>query len=535
MTDRTKRLRRPTRGVLTVHLLMIALIVLPHPVVPATITVDGQTGDDPGTCDLVEAIQNAEDDAQTHVDCLAGSGDDEIVLTENVVLTASEDGLPNDGTGLPRIDGADGNAITIQGNGFTIRRDLSSSDKFRLFSVSEYGDLTLNDVKLTGGLISATDQDSLGGAIFNRRGTVTLNNSTVSGNAASADPSYPNAYGGGIYNIGVLTVTDSTISDNRAESLGPVLAGVPNVGGGGISNCIVDCSGSANPQLTLTSSTISGNTAESAPGNDYIQPTAYGGGIFGPAGDLTVTNSTISDNRAIATGLFGPGAVGGGLEIQDGFLTLTSSTVSNNLVSAVGDNPLEGAAGLDYFGFTSGGVYVEDSVFGNHPGQANCYGIEVIHDGGNNLADDSSCGPIPSTLTGLSSVLTNNGGPTETHALVGASTAIDNAGTCGLLVDQRGEVRPADACDSGAYEVQPCAAPDGDSFEIADGTMISTEVTIETCTVITTAGTLDVFGGGHLILRTAGWVELGNGVVIDGMGNALTIEIDSGITMPDEQ
>jgi hypothetical protein len=56
--------------------------------------------------------------------------------------------------------------------------------------------------------------------------------------------------------------------------------------------------------------------------------------------------------------------------------------------------------------------------------------------------------------------LQNNGGPTETHALLPGSVAIDRIpeAACDLDTDQRGEPRPACEewrCDVGAFEVQP--------------------------------------------------------------------------------
>lgn len=48
--------------------------------------------------------------------------------------------------------------------------------------------------------------------------------------------------------------------------------------------------------------------------------------------------------------------------------------------------------------------------------------------------------------------LSNNGGPTPTHALQDGSPAIDAAGICGLVTDQRGALRDDGLCDSGAYE-----------------------------------------------------------------------------------
>ena len=94
---------------------------------------------------------NANDDVQTHVDCLAGSGADTIVLS-GITYTLTE---PYDGfSGLPGIT----SPITIEGNDATIARDTSSGEAFRLFEVSGIlqgdevdGDLTLYNTTVTGG------------------------------------------------------------------------------------------------------------------------------------------------------------------------------------------------------------------------------------------------------------------------------------------------------------------------------------------------------------------------------------------------
>ena len=78
-----------------------------------------------------------------------------------------------------------------------------------------------------------------------------------------------------------------------------------------------------------------------------------------------------------------------------------------------------------------------------------------IIDGGNNFADDSSCGSGFTSITpgeDFDSLLADNGGPTQTHALFPDSAAIDAAGNCGLATDQRGRLRNDGACDSGPYE-----------------------------------------------------------------------------------
>ena len=61
--------------------------------------------------------------------------------------------------------------------------------------------------------------------------------------------------------------------------------------------------------------------------------------------------------------------------------------------------------------------------------------------------------------------LANNGGPTQTHALLSGSPALDT-GTCTdhaddtVLTDQRGVIRPqGSACDIGAYELEEVTGP----------------------------------------------------------------------------
>ena len=68
------------------------------------------------------------------------------------------------------------------------------------------GTVSLNNLTIENG-----DDTSgvFGGGIFND-GTLTLTNSTVSGNTATY-------YGGGIYNYGTVTLTNSTVSGNSAN------------------------------------------------------------------------------------------------------------------------------------------------------------------------------------------------------------------------------------------------------------------------------------------------------------------------------
>src|SRR5262244_2938822 len=249
----------------------------------ATITV---TTNDPrivpdGQCSLVEAIVNANNDAATFPDCAAGSGPDTIVLPANAKVMLSNSYVTSYNTrfgttvsrpaGLPRIT----SQITIEGNGATIVRQ-GNAPAFGLIDVRGNfdllgsrvtpGDLTLQSVTLSGG-------SSFGGLYSSFGGTVSIENSIVSGNTGS-----------GVSNNGTLTVERSTISGNTGS-------GVSNGGTLNIENSTIsgntDGGVSNGGTLTIANSTISGNTSNSG-----------GGGVSNGGGHLTITNSTISGNRA---------------------------------------------------------------------------------------------------------------------------------------------------------------------------------------------------------------------------------------------
>src|SRR6516165_4748875 len=167
----------------------------------------------------------------------------------------------------------------------------------------------------TGGNRGLAGSAGLGqaGGLYNL-GTLTVNDSTLSGNSAG--------YGGGIYNSGTLTLAGSTLSGNRAYEgagtyngylatltvTGSTLSGNSAMssfyGGGGIYN---------GGTLTVSNSTLSGNTAYDSPG----------GGISS-FGTLTVSNSTLFDNHAYSS------SGGGGIYIYSGMVTVSNSTLSGN-------------------------------------------------------------------------------------------------------------------------------------------------------------------------------------------------------------
>ena len=364
--------------------------------------------------------------------------DAEIVIDNDVELDG-EGNLTVDGGGehADQLDDhrvfsvADG--VTVELDGLVVTGGVSSFE-------SGGGIYSLGTLTLTNSTVSGNTTRRLGGGIFSsgiatRGGMLTLTNSTVSGNTAR--------HGGGIHNHRTLTLKNSTVSGNTAGG-----------GGGGISNA---------GTLTLTNSTVSGNTA------------GDGGGGISNAGPLTLTNSTVSGNTA--------GDGGGGISNAGGPLTLTNSTVSGNTAPTVGGiethgreyqgvlilgtltlssstvagNTQEQGADLG-FGPLSGSFSAINSVIAGACSTAATSDGHNIESPGDTCGFDQGSDQVDVSADDLNlGPLQHNGGPTTTHALLPGSSAIDviPADTCGGDTDQRGEPRPGGTmCDVGAFEVQ---------------------------------------------------------------------------------
>ena len=173
-------------------------------------------------------------------------------------------------------------------------------------------------LSLTDSTVSGNTANS-GGGIYNNYSTLTVTGSIISENIATDD------YGGGIYNNdnSTLSLTDSTVSGNTANSGGGIYnyCSTLTVTGSIISENIAtnDVGGGIycydNSTLSLTDSTVSGNTANS------------GGGIYCYNSTLSLTDSTVSGNTANS---------GGGIYNESGTLTLTNSTISGNTTNYSG-------------------------------------------------------------------------------------------------------------------------------------------------------------------------------------------------------
>ena len=200
--------------------------------------------------------------------------------------------------------------------------------------------------------------------------------------------------GGGAVNSATMRVTNCTFAGNRSTGNGGALR---NVG-----------------DLVVTNSTFNSNTAVSS---GAIASFANSG----PAMTLNIINCTISGNTASDTS-FG---TGGG--ILNG--NLSTGTVSNTIVA---NNTA--ATGTDVSGaFTSGG-----------------HNLIRIATGSTGFINGNN-GDQVGIPAGLDATLKNNGGPTDTIALLSGSTAINNGGANAPSTDQRGAARVG-VSDIGAFE-----------------------------------------------------------------------------------
>src|SRR5277367_1412650 len=300
MADRNRRFA------LTAIAFPLLLLVMSGLARAATFTVSNTT--DPaspmaGDGSLREAITNAN---------TAGG-------TNNIQFNAGVTGTITLGSTLPAI--VSGETLTITGPTTSPGIAISGGNAVQLMVVNAGATLNLQFLTMEDG--SATLGSTFGpagGAIYNN-GTLTVTNSTLSGNQVTNVSGFGSGIGGAIYNNGTLTVTDSTFSGNQATG------GTGTPGGDGLGGAIFNVG-----TLTVTNSTFSGNQATGGagtPGGDGS------GGAIDNDGTLTVTGSTLSGNQA--TGGTGDDGIGFGGAILNGFgtVTVTNSTLSGNSASSL--------------------------------------------------------------------------------------------------------------------------------------------------------------------------------------------------------
>ena len=401
--------------------------------------------------------------------------------------------------------------ITIEGLGADVIT-VSGADTVRVFDVLDDGAATITALTIANGMSPVGGGASValaaklnleqcqltgnqatefgGGAIFND-GEVTVTATQFSLNFAAAD-------GGAIVSNGPLTITDSGFTNNEASLQGGAIAAFGMLS---VQMSTFDVNRGANGgaiaaagQVAITDSTFSTNQATFGGGaissggqltierSTFTQNTASDGGAINATEGLTLINSTFSGNQArfnggavfsdIAANVFinnttianntansddQDGGQGGGIFLTDpqltgrGFVEIANTIIGNNVALLGGvvgniNNP-------DCFGFIDVSAYNLIRTV-----KAQC---QINFDLNNaSLFDvDPLLGP-----------LADNGGPTQTLALLQGSPAIDTGNPATVAtggnscedIDQRGEVRPRNGkgagatprCDIGAFEVQ---------------------------------------------------------------------------------
>lgn len=355
-----------------------------------------------------------------------------------------------------------GKSFTIDG-GPNFRVFLTPAPNNRLMEITG-GNVTLNSLFLQNGRAvgSGFPTNSGGGALVDPGASLTASNCIFSGNMATN--------GGGICNLGTLTLNNCTLSSDSA----------PNNNGGGIYN--------SNGIITLNGCTLSGDSA------------THGGGICNSNGTATLYNCTLAQNNTF-------GGFGGGIE-NDSSLKLINCTLSANNAGSTN--------GSGIYNSPSGAVLVmTNTIVGGNSGLLGS-DISGSYSGVNNFVGS------PPVLSALGSY----GGLTQTMP-PGAGSPVIDAGTDSvtsfLATDQRGLPRLAGAhVDIGAAELQP-----GQVLTTVDSIPGSLRYAI---TYTSAGGVITFVGGlsGQTILLTNGELLLAKNLTIDASGLGGGIGVDGG-------
>ncbi len=333
-------------------------------------------------------------------------------------------GIENTGPGRMSVTGHTefiGNSAlaSIGGGGEALGGAIDNSS---ILSITQ---ATFSFNSATGGSQGSTIFGEAYGGAIESTGTGPISRSTFNGNSATGDT----AYGGAIdFIFGTLSVTDSTFSGNVARSESDSLG---DSFGGGIYNV---------GTLSVTGSTFSGNLAT----NGYD---GYGGGIDND-GTLSVTNSTFNGNSAAGThGNFGGGIADGGI------MSLTYVTADDNSAATGGGVAIN-------FDSTAAGSSIDSIFQNSQGGNVSVVAGSFRSLGHNLFSDDPNVSLDPTDLVNtdpLLSPLESNGGLTQTQALLPGSPAINKGISIkGITTDQRARPRPRHgSTDIGAFQVQP--------------------------------------------------------------------------------
>lgn len=360
---------------------------------------------------------------------------------------------------------------------------IDANNTARVINISTSLPVTITDLTIQGGNAGTAES---GGGILIKNSWHFLNPGTDNFTLTNLNINNNRAYSGaGIdaYSFNTLTITNSVIENNIG-----LANGTWGAWGGGLH--LADAE-----DVYLINSTVRNNSA------------GIGGGVFFQLLTLYLNNSTVSDNVAtpigselrggggIVIGSGGPGVLhavnstisgnkasdyGAGIVIQNGTAYISNTTITNNIAD-INNNGKGFGGGIiapaNYF--VDRILKIKNSIVADNKsmngGTPDCGALilTVQSSGYNIIGGNSSCDFVASesdqvgSFSSLLGPLANNGGPTQTHAILPNSPAIDSGNPSGcsdyfgtmLSTDQRGNPRPidgngngSDICDSGAYE-----------------------------------------------------------------------------------
>ncbi|NET45748.1 DUF4347 domain-containing protein [Okeania sp. SIO2B3] len=372
-------------------------------------TTDDVVDNSDGVTSLREAIIEANSTPE----------DDTIQLTAGATYDLTIAGSDEDAGATGDLDiVAGGGEITVISQGeekAVIDAGSETGIGDRVFHVLENAALQLENVEVTGGFVT----DGSGGGIFNS-GIVSLNNSTISGNLVTMEVdmiALGYGYdGGGIYNSGTATIANSAITSNLVTTTGVSSFELGyGTDGGGIYN---------SGRVTIANSTINGNSVSSGSGsgihnsstasisisNSTINDnSAYSGGGIENLGTVNINNSTISGNLVESTEL-GYRGDGGGVN-NKGTLNINNSTISDNSAVFGGSG---GGVNNDFNGMANIiNSTISDNLANSGGGIHNKYGgsIGIINSTiSGNLANSGGGIHNSYTVTVSNSTISNNRG-----------------------------------------------------------------------------------------------------------------------------
>jgi len=387
------------------------------------------------------------------------------------------DGINDDGGGAIRVDSSTVtlNSSTVSGNTAVGIRNPDPENSYENFP--SYGGgihalsstLKLNDSSISNNTVLNGNPFYItyGSAIFADSTSLTFNNSSVSNNTGEFASAVEFRSTG---NTSTLTINNSTFNGNQGGGVSannttpPVLATINNsifsgngleglsIGEGVINNSIISNNNLDSDFFSGSALNVGGG--EVTVNNSTISNNLYNGAIFVNYGTLTLNNTTVTGNKRARDPrprITLPET--GGIDIlRNVTLNLNNSIIAGNRGIFDGGNEIGtfvSRAGVNTFQpDTNVTINVNNSLIGDSgaPGQT-FFAPPPIN--GNAIIN-------PAAIDNILAPLADNGGSTQTHALVEGSPAID-AGDCithpAGTEDQRGEPRiQGNACDLGAFE-----------------------------------------------------------------------------------